>query len=112
MSFTRFCERESAYAKHKWATALYYDRVSTSQTLGNAGKTFLLNKNMKNYIPYFYLPETVYDFRISKKRNICERPMYQETYPKVLSKSNEKRRSYSNSYGSVKNAKCLEIWAL
>ena len=51
-------------------------------------------------------------FELKKKRNTCERPMYQKTYPKVVSKSNEKHRRYSNSYGSVKNAKFLEILAL
>ena len=56
---------ESAYAKHKWATAWYYDRLSTSQTLCHARKTFLLNKNIKQYMPHFYLPETAYDFRMS-----------------------------------------------
>ena len=42
-------------------------------------------------------PPMIFEFQ--KTRNMCERPMYEETYPKVLSKSNEKHQSYSNSNG-------------
>ena len=52
MGMCSFGVAESAYAKHKRATARYYDRVSTTQTLCHAPKTFLLNQNIKIFTPF------------------------------------------------------------
>ena len=51
-------------------------------------------------------------FEFHKTRNICKRPMFKETYPKVSSKSNKKHRSYRNYNGYVKNENFWEFLAL
>ena len=96
--FPRFGVPESAFAKHKWATTWYDDRVSTSQTLYHARKTFLLNTNIQIYPSFTYLKPPM-TCKLHKTRKIYERPMYKETYPNVSSKSNEKHRSFRSSSG-------------